>query len=73
LVQGRPENDKTRSVERVERHRYRDSNPGFRTENPFAVVWSSRLGSGIRCKLRDSGIGTVGRRPVYSGDSGYVR
>ncbi len=34
LVHGRPSNDETRTTVRVERHRYRDSNPGFRTENP---------------------------------------
>jgi hypothetical protein len=33
LVQGWPENNETRMAMRVERHRYRDSNPGFRTEN----------------------------------------
>jgi hypothetical protein len=27
-------NDKTRMNMRVSEHRYRDSNPGFRTENP---------------------------------------
>ena len=34
LVQDWPEKEKTRIAMRVERHRYRDSNPGFRTENP---------------------------------------
>ena len=34
LARQRPMNDDTRIIMRVSEHRYRDSNPGFRTENP---------------------------------------
>jgi hypothetical protein len=34
LVHGWSMNGETRMTMRVPRHRYRDSNPGFRTENP---------------------------------------